>query len=127
MGTDLAARARIILCRRGDSQRTGAANRRRGAIIRPNAWKGQVALKVKVRLFASYREKVGRSEVELDLPQGSTVGSLVGRMTDRYSDLSQRPDTLVVAVNHEYRDHMFELDDGDEVALIPPVSGGSRD
>jgi len=85
------------------------------------------ALKVTVRLFASYREKVGRSEVELELPDGSTVGGLVDRMVDRYPGLSQRPDTLVVAVNQEYRDHLFGLDDGDEAALIPPVSGGSHD
>ncbi len=65
--------------------------------------------------------------MELELPEGSTVGGLVGRMVERYPDLSQRPDTLVVAVNQEYRDHLFGLDDGDEVALIPPVSGGSRD
>ena len=65
--------------------------------------------------------------MELELPEDSTVGSLVGRIVDRYPGLPQRPDTLVVAVNQEYRDHLFGLDDGDEVALIPPVSGGSRD
>ena len=43
----------------------------------------------------------------------------------RHPGLTDRPDGLVVAVNDEYRDHEFVLGDGDEVALIPPVSGGA--
>ena len=45
-------------------------------------------------------------------------------MVRRFPDLKSDPASLVVAVNDEYRDHLFALDDGDEVALIPPVSGG---
>ena len=43
----------------------------------------------------------------------------------RYPGLTDEPDGLVAAVNDEYRDHPFVLRDGDEVALIPPVSGGA--
>ncbi len=84
-------------------------------------------MKVVVRLFASYRERAGKSEVELELPEGSTVGYLVARVAERYPGITARPDSLVVAVNQEYRDHLHGLDDGDEVALIPPVSGGADD
>ena len=82
------------------------------------------ALKVTVRLFASYREKAGASEVEFTLPQDATVGFLASLVAETYPGITQRPESLVVAVNHEYRDHLHSLDDGDEVALIPPVSGG---
>ena len=85
---------------------------------------GNDTLKITVRLFASYREKAGKSEVDMILPQKSTVGFLASLMAERYPSITQRPDTLVVAVNHEYRDHFHTLDDGDEVALLPPVSGG---
>ncbi len=85
------------------------------------------ALKVTVKLFASYRERVGEREVALELPAGATVGRLAEEMARRYPQLTPRPAGLVVAVNHEYRDHGHELADGDEVALIPPVSGGSDD
>jgi molybdopterin converting factor subunit 1 len=78
-----------------------------------------------VRLFASYRERVGQAELALDLPEGATAGSLAVQMAARFPNLTRDPDKLVVAVNQEYRDHDYPLSDEDEVALIPPVSGGS--
>ena len=83
-----------------------------------------MALDVDVRLFAGYREKAGKSRLALSLPDGSTVGSLAVEMVRMYPDLIQDASRLVVAVNREYRDHLYALDEGDEVALIPPVSGG---
>ena len=83
-----------------------------------------MALDVDVRLFAGYREKTGKSRLALSLPDGSTVGFLAVEMVRMYPDLIQDASRLVVAVNQEYRDHLHALDDGDEVALIPPVSGG---
>ena len=82
------------------------------------------ALKVSVRLFASYRETVGQAVVSLELPDDASVGYLAGEMARRYPGLTSAPDRLVVAVNQEYRDHVYDLNEGDEVALIPPVSGG---
>ena len=81
-------------------------------------------LKVSIRLFAGYRDKVGEGQVEMELPEGATVGYLAEEMVRRHPGLVVDPQKLVVAVNHEYRDHAYALDDGDEVALIPPVSGG---
>ena len=46
---------------------------------------------------------------------------------ERYPGLIGTPTALVMAVNQEYQDHDHELADGDEVALIPPVSGGADD
>lgn len=86
-----------------------------------------MSLKVVVRLFASYREKAGKAEVELELPQGATVGSLSEEVLRRYPTITRDGSKLVVAVNQEYADHGYVLSDGDEVALIPPVSGGFFD
>lgn len=80
-----------------------------------------------MRLFAGYREKVGRAEVSIDLPDGATVGYMAEEALRRYPGLLRDPERLVVAVNQEYRDHSHALNDGDEVALIPPVSGGGYD
>ena len=89
--------------------------------------RGVCALRVTVRLFAGYRERVGSAEVAMDLPGGASVGDLAGEMLRQYPSLVSGSAMLVVAVNHEYRDHSYTLEDGDEVALIPPVSGGRND
>ena len=87
----------------------------------------RVVLNITLRLFAGYRERVGRSALELAMPDGATVGSVAQEVFDRYPGLIGTPTALVMAVNQEYQDHDYELADGDEVALIPPVSGGADD
>lgn len=73
---------------------------------------------IRVRLFAGLREKAGWSEKELDG---------VARVADVWPalGLGEEPPGLLYAVNHAYADRDQELADGDEVALIPPVSGGA--
>ena len=86
-----------------------------------------MALKINLRLFAGYKERIGRSEMTLDLPEGATVGLLAQEIVCSYPGLIGDPARLVVAVNQEYRDHLHILREGDEAALIPPVSGGADD
>ncbi len=86
--------------------------------------RGAKDLKVTARLFASYREKAGKAVVELELAEGASVGSLAEEVLRLFPTITRDASKLVVAVNEEYRDHEHVLDDGDEVALIPPVSGG---
>lgn len=81
-------------------------------------------LRVTIKLFASYRERVGSSEVRVEVPDGVTAGYLAQEVVRRYPGLIEDPSRLVMAVNQEYQDHLYGLEDGDEVALIPPVSGG---
>ena len=69
---------------------------------------------------------MGSGEVTVALPDPSNAGDLALRMVGLYPDLIGDPGRLVVAVNREYREHDYVLASGDEVALIPPVSGGSR-
>lgn len=80
-------------------------------------------MRVTTRLFASYRETAGVSQVVLDVDDGATVGQLAVTVAQRFPALPD-PSRIVVAVNNEYQDHDFVLSDGDEAALIPPVSGG---
>ena len=81
-------------------------------------------MKVEVRLFASYREKAGTARLVVDLNPGDTVGALADSVSALVPGTAARRAACVVAVNNEYRDHDFILSDGDEAALIPPVSGG---
>ena len=79
---------------------------------------------VRVRLFASYREQAGTTHLELPLAAGARVRDLVAVLGARIPALLAAPG--LVAVNHTYVQPDFELHDGDEAALIPPVSGGAR-
>jgi molybdopterin synthase catalytic subunit len=77
-------------------------------------------MEVRVRLFAALRERAGRDVVELELPEGARVGDALARLETLTDGVP-----VVMAVNHEYADADASLHEGDEVALIPPVSGGS--
>jgi molybdopterin synthase catalytic subunit/molybdopterin converting factor small subunit len=73
---------------------------------------------VSVRLFAGLRERAGSGRIEVELPDGATVGDLLAAM-----DLGPR--SCVAAINREYAGPDARIGPGDEVALVPPVSGGS--
>ena len=75
---------------------------------------------VSVRLFAGLRERAGTDAVELELPDGSVVADALARLGELTAGAP-----VVLAVNHEYADGDAPLQQGDELALIPPVSGGS--
>ena len=79
---------------------------------------------MRVRLFAAYREAAGVGQIELDLPPGSTVRDAIDRVTKEHPLIAEGR-SLVVARNLEYVGLDEPLTDGDEVALIPPVSGGA--
>ena len=80
-------------------------------------------MRVRSLFFASYRDLVGAEEIELDLPEGSTVSELVHQVRSR-PGAEAIPEVPVVAVNREYASTDTVLSDGDEVAFIPPVAGG---
>ena len=75
---------------------------------------------VRVRLFAQLRERAGRSELELELPEGARVADALAAVGDLAAGLP-----LVMAVNREYAEDDDVLHPSDELALVPPVSGGS--
>ncbi len=83
-------------------------------------------MQVNVRLFAVYRERAGRNELRVELPAGATVADLVRLVDESHPGLCFSPNAMVVAVNQEYAQRTHRLQPGDEVALIPPVSGGAH-
>jgi MoaE-MoaD fusion protein len=74
---------------------------------------------IRVRLFAGLRERAGTGSRSVELPDGATVGDVWAALR-----LGDEPPGLLYAVNRAYADAEDALADGDEVALIPPVSGG---
>ncbi len=80
-------------------------------------------MKIRVLLFAHYRDLAGSGETEVELPPGSTAADLVHVLRAR-PGLAAIPASPVVAINQEYAAGHIELSDGDEVALLPPVAGG---
>lgn len=77
-------------------------------------------MKLTVKLFAGLRERAGGGERELELPAGSRTADVWPALR-----LGDEPPGLLYAVNKEYAEPGRELADGDEVAVIPPVSGGA--
>jgi molybdopterin converting factor subunit 1 len=78
-----------------------------------------VRMEITVRLFAALRERAGASRRTLRLEDGSRVGDVWQAL-----DLGEEPAGMAYALNREYADRAEALRDGDEVAVIPPVSGG---
>jgi len=81
-------------------------------------------LKVRVKLFASYKEKAGTSDIEMSLSDEATVSDAASELLRLYPSISGDTSRLVIAVNEEYQEHDYPLAENDEVAFIPPVSGG---
>lgn len=78
--------------------------------------------KVRVLLFAALRERLGAASLDLDLPADASVADVLATLERSASGLvGQR---FAVALNQRYVDRAALVSDGDELALIPPVSGG---
>jgi MoaE-MoaD fusion protein len=80
-------------------------------------------MRVRVLLFAQYRDDVGAGELVFDLPAGATALDAVSTLRVRHAT-SLIPERPVVAVNMDYASLSDVLRDGDELALLPPVAGG---
>lgn len=82
-------------------------------------------MNVSVRLFAGLQDLIGEREIRLDLADGATVADLREQLGKEYPRVTPFLTTLVCAVDDEYVPSEHTLSDGDDVSLIPPVSGGS--
>ena len=85
-----------------------------------------VAIAVRVRLFARLREQAGKETATLELPAGSTVADVYEALRREHPALEADPKAVRAALNQEFKDWSAEVADGDEVAFIPPVSGGAH-
>jgi molybdopterin synthase catalytic subunit len=82
-------------------------------------------MQVRVRLFAVQRELAGTRELTIDLPEPANVGQAWDALVVRHPVLAPGRDSVRFARNGAYADEATMLTDGDEVAMIPPVSGGA--
>ena len=81
-------------------------------------------MKIKVLFFASCRDAVGRRSCDWEIAEGCRVADLQRELVAAYPQLAAVQQVLSIAVNAEYAGSHTVLKAGDEVALIPPVSGG---
>lgn len=77
-----------------------------------------------VHLFARARELAGADTLAVELPAGATVAELRRALAQMVPELARLLDISAVAVNHDFADDSRVLGPADEIALIPPVSGG---
>lgn len=80
-------------------------------------------MNLKIALFGIAREIVGSPTLSLTAPEGQSVQALLEQLRTEYPALSKLS-SLAVAVNNEYAEEAQVLEERDEIALIPPVSGG---
>ncbi len=83
-------------------------------------------MKIKVKLFAAHRQLLGRREVDMQVAEGATIADVWRQLKDEYPSMAHLSDTLVAARNHDYAALDTRVADGDEIAFIPPVSGGQH-
>lgn len=83
-----------------------------------------MTMEVKVLFFASIRELAGVKDATFALEEGSTTAHLKEQILAQFPQLRSALDTITMAVNKAYVLHAVPLKSGDEVALLPPISGG---
>ncbi len=81
-------------------------------------------MRCEVLLFANLAEAIGTDRLAIDLDEGSRVGDVLDKLAAEHDAIGQMRRVLAVAVNERYCPADAELNDGDVVALIGPVSGG---
>ena len=79
---------------------------------------------ITVKLFAAYQEACGVPELQLEIEQGAAVALVRDRLIEEHPQLTQWHDLTRFGINLQFVDPDHPLQDGDEVVLIPPVSGG---
>lgn len=79
---------------------------------------------VTVRLFARLREIAGAPELSRQLPEGATARTAWESLSREFPEIAEYERSISCAVNEDYARLATELHDGDEVAFLPPVSGG---
>ena len=82
-------------------------------------------MRVTVRLFARLREIAGAETLEREVPPGATAGGVWDGLAREFPELAAYRDAVSTAVNEEYARRDAALAEGDEIAFLPPVSGGA--
>jgi len=81
-------------------------------------------MRITVKLFAILRDRAGVAEVELEIPPGSSVSQAAELLAMQHPSIRDLLGRAAFAINREYEPPKTILNEGDELAAIPPVSGG---
>ncbi len=81
-------------------------------------------MKVKVKLFARFRELAGKAEADIQIDPGTSVAALKQQLSVLFPRLGEYVPSMMVAVNGELVGDDASVGEADEVALLPPISGG---
>lgn len=81
-------------------------------------------MRIAVKLYASFREIVGKKEETVEVPDGTTVQMLLEEYIKRFPQIARFREHIILSVNKEYGHPSRKLKDGDEISFLPPVSGG---
>ena len=79
---------------------------------------------VLVKFFASARDIVGKKDLQMEIEKDSKVEDIMDDIFEKYPDLKDMEDQLLISVNKDRTDKGEILKDGDEIAVMPPVTGG---
>lgn len=81
-------------------------------------------IEITLKLFSVYQEALGKEEMALRVPRGTTAGGACDRLIAEYPELAQWKELTRFGVNLQFVESDQPLNSGDELVLIPPVSGG---
>jgi len=81
-------------------------------------------VRVKVLFFGTLKDITGRAQDALELNEGATAGSVFEHYAGRFPPIAALSDSIVIARNHTFAPRSTPVAEGDEIALLPPVSGG---
>lgn len=81
-------------------------------------------ISMRILLFSVLREGIGRGDLEISIPPGSSAKDLLDHLSKSYPVIESHRSIIRVAINQVYVDESAEVSQGDEIALITPVSGG---
>ena len=81
-------------------------------------------MRITVRLFAAHREAAGAGTYVTELPDGSTVADAFARVCSEYPAIARGSRSVAFALNQAHVSGDVPIEDGDELALLPPVAGG---
>lgn len=81
-------------------------------------------MRVRVQFYSYFKDLTGTSQLDEEMPPGSTIAQLLDRLSERFPKLRAMGRSTLVAVGVEYQPAAYQLQPGDEVSLFPPVQGG---
>ena len=81
-------------------------------------------MKVKLLLFASLKDIAGRRDLEMELDDGSTLQQVTEKLASLYPEIGRMQNSVRIAINQEFADDNSSVNNGDEIAFLPPMSGG---